>query len=267
MAQGDFRRAPRRAATAALVLGFAGLLTGCGGCDEDESVSDCLFSGDFESRSSRIVFFNQLTDSGSSDADDVIADLFAATESDALVEERPYNTTATPGSVGVDLDDETQDVAFTLRRSDGDLELVSNRLLELEDGEVHTVVAMGDVDEVVSVRLESFRRDDRTPATGQARIRFIHTLSRLDTAASLRLDVLRGTTLLVDALDYGNASGFVGLAITDGQLQVTLRDADDDTVASPSCSLSAGDSFDAILAYQSFGDTDLEDIRLFCHPL
>ncbi len=255
----------RRAGLLALLVGLAGALSGCD-CDDDQSVTDCLFSGDFDSEQARVRLFNQLTDEGSNDADDITVDLLAGTESDPLVEDRGYDTTPTPGTDGVDLDRDEQDVAFTLRRSDDNLELVSNRQLRLEDGETYTLVSMGDVDNIASVRLERFRVDATPPTGGQARVRFIHTLSRLD-VSPLRLDVLRGGTLLVDALDFGNASSFLALAPGTAGLQVSLRNVDGDIVATPSCNISAGSRVEAILAYQSFGDTDDADIRLFCHAL
>ena len=254
-----------RAGLLALLVGMAGTLSGCD-CDDDQNVTDCLFSGDFDSEQARVRLFNQLTDEGSTNADDITVDLLAGTESDPLVEDRGYDTSATPGTDGVDLDSDEQDVAFTLRRSDDNLELVSNRQLRLEDGDTYTLVAMGDVDNIASVRLERFQVDTAPPTGGQARVRFIHTLSRLD-VSPLRLDVLRGGTLLVDALDFGTASAFVALTPDAGGLQVSLRDVDGDIVATPSCSITAGGRFEAVLAYQSFGDTDDGDIRLFCHAL
>ncbi len=258
-----------KAVSIGVLLSSAVFLQGCS-CDEGESVSECVIDED-PSSTAEVFYFNQITDDGGNDEDEITTELFAGTESDALVEERAYSTSGDVDGVDVDLDelddDDMADVAFTVRRTEDSFEFISNEVAELEEGADYTLVAMGDIDETTSLRLAVLEREEQSTASDEVSVRFVHTLSDLD-ASSLRLDVLDGDgDELVEDLNYASESDYVTLTPSAGRITVDLRDNDDDIVASAGCDVTTGRSYEAILAYVDFDARNEDDIRLFCHEV
>lgn len=257
-----------KAVSIGVLLSSVVFLQGCS-CDEGESVSECVIDED-PSSTAEVFYFNQITDDGGSDEDEITTELFAGTESDALVEERAYSTSGDVDGVDVDLDepdeDDMADVAFTVRRTEDSFEFISNEVAELEEGAEYTLVAMGDIDETTSLRLAVLEREEQSTASDEVNVRFVHALSDLD-ASSLRLDVLDDGDELVEDLNYASESDHVALTPSADRITVDLRNSDDDVIASPGCDVTTGRTYEAILTYVNFDGRNEDDIRLFCHEI
>lgn len=226
------------------------------GCDEDED----LFSAD----SARLYFHNQMTQTTGGSSSDVSVDLFVENLSSPLASDVDYTVTGSVGSDSVELDDDSESIAFDVRGASSGSTLINgpvNRTLVA--GSRYTVVLMGDTT-LGNQRLGTFRYQDVDVASGQIRVRFINTLSRL-AGDELSVSLPGGGQQLASSLEYGDGSSYTSLS-TGTTLQVDVNNSTQgvliDTV---SCSVSSGRSYDVIIAYTRFDSAD-DQISIYCQP-
>ena len=225
------------------------------GCDEDEDVF-----GD----STRLYFHNQMTQTTGGSSDDVSVDLFVDDMNSPLASDVEYTVTGSVGSDSVELDDDSESIAFDVRGASSGSTLINgpvNRTLVA--GSRYTVVLMGDTT-LGNQRLGTFRYQDVDVASGQIRVRFINTLSRR-AGDDLSVSLPGGAQQLASALEYGDGSSYTTLS-SGSTLQVDVNNSTQgvliDTV---SCSVSSGRSYDVIIAYTRF-DSDDDQIAIYCQP-
>ena len=104
-----------------------------------------------------------------------------------------------------------------------------------------------------------------TVTSGQIRVRFINTLSRLSgDELSVATPGPAGQSL-VSGLEYAEGSNYVSVNAS-GTLEVTVNNETQGLeIDQVSCSVSSGRSYDAIIAYRRF-DSDDDQIALYCQP-
>lgn len=224
------------------------------GCDEEEE----LF-GD----SVRLYFHNQMTQTTGGSSDDVRADLFVDNQNSPLVSDRGYTVTGSVSSDSIELDDDSESIAFDARSANSGSSLISGPINKtLVGGSRYTVVLMGDTT-LGNQRLETYRYQDVDVASGQIRVRFINTLSRLN-SDELSVSVPGGEQL-VNGLEYGDGSSYVSLS-SGSSLQVDVNNETQGiTIDTVSCAVSSGRSYDAIIAYTQFDSAD-DQIAIYCQP-
>ncbi len=225
------------------------------GCDEDEE----LFSD-----SARIYFHNQMTQTSGGSSNDVSVDLFVDDMNTALTRDRGYTETGSVSSNSIELDDESESIAFDARGASSGSTLINGPINRtLVAGSHYTVVLMGDTT-LGNQQLGTFRYQDVDVGTGQIRVRFINTLSRLS-GDELSVSLPGGGQQLVSGLKFGEGSNYVSLS-SGSSLQVDVNNSTQgvliDTV---SCSVSSGRSYDAIIAYTRFDSAD-DQISIYCQP-
>lgn len=225
------------------------------GCDED---------GDVFGDSSRLYFHNQMTQATGGSSSDVRVDLYVDDINSPLLSDRSYTETGSVSSNTIELDDDSESIAFDVRASNSGSSLISgpvNRTLVA--GSRYTVVLMGDTT-LGNQELGTFRYQDVDVASGQVRVRFINTLSRLS-GDELSVTLPGGVQQLATGLEYARNSSYVSLS-AGSTLQVEVNNETQgvliDTV---SCSVSSGRSYDAIIAYTRFDSAD-DQISLYCQP-
>ena len=144
-----------RLVMAASVVGLSAF-----GCDED----DDLFSD-----STRLYFHNQLTQVGGGSEDDITVDLFVDDQNSALESDVDYTTRGNVSVNSLDLDDDSQSVAFDVRGSSSGSSLVSGPINRtLIAGNRYTVVLMGDTT-LDNRQLKTFSHQKMDVASGQIR--------------------------------------------------------------------------------------------------
>lgn len=227
------------------------------GCDEDED-------GDLFGDSTRLYFHNQMTQTTGGSSSDVNVDLFVEDLGSPLVDDRGYTETGSVSSDSIELDDESETIAFDVRGSASGSSLISGPINKtLVAGSRYTVVLMGDTT-LGNQQLETFRYQDVDVASGQIRVRFINTLSRLS-GDEISVSLPGGGQQLASGLEYSEGSSYTSLS-AGGTLQVDVNNQTQavliDTV---SCSVSSGRSYDAIIAYTRFDSAD-DQISLYCQP-
>ncbi len=227
------------------------------GCDEEDS--------DLFSDNARLYFHNQLTQVGGGSADDVTVDLFVDKPNSPLRDGVAYTTTDNVSADSIELDDDSESLSFDVRGSSSGSSLINgpvNRTLTA--GDRYTVVLMGDTT-LDNRQLRTFRYQDVNVSSGQIRVRFINTLSRLSgDELSVSLPGATGQQL-VSGLEYGQGRSYVSLS-AGGSLEVTVNNETQGLeIDQVSCSVSSGRSYDAIIAYRRF-DSDDDQIDLFCQP-
>ncbi|BAP15539.1 MAG: hypothetical protein AOY29_06690 [Alcanivorax borkumensis] len=242
-----------RLVMAASVVGLSAF-----GCDED----DDLFSD-----STRLYFHNQLTQVGGGSEDDITVDLFVDDQNSALESDVDYTTRGNVSVNSLDLDDDSQSVAFDVRGSSSGSSLVSGPINRtLIAGNRYTVVLMGDTT-LDNRQLKTFSHQKMDVASGQIRVRFINTLSRLsgDELSVTSSSGIPGGQPLVSGLEYADGSSYVSLS-AGSNLTVTINNETQGVMIDEvSCSVSSGRSYDAIIAYTEF-DSDDDQISLYCQP-
>lgn len=238
-----------------LAASVAGLSTF--GCDEDD--------GDLFTDNARLYFHNQLTQVGGGSEDDVTVDFFVDNQNSPLQSDVGYSVTGDVSAESIELDDDSQSLSFDVRGSSSGSTLVNGPVNRtLTEGDRYTVVLMGDTT-LDNRQLRTFRHQQMTVASGQIRVRFINTLSRLS-GDELSVTVAGGTgQQLVSGLEYGQGSSYVSLS-AGGNLNVTVNNETQGLeIDQVSCSVSSGRSYDAIIAYRRF-DSDDDQIALYCQP-
>ncbi|MDX1802479.1 MAG: hypothetical protein R3292_00260 [Alcanivorax sp.] len=232
----------------------AGLST-FSGCQDDNN-------GSLLNDRATLYFHNQLTQFTGGSSDDVTVNLFVDDLNTALRSGEVYSTTGSVSSDSVKLADSADTLAFDVTGKAGSTLISGPVNFRLTQGEGYTLVLMGDTS-LDNRQLKLFRQVSQTVSSSQASIRFINTLSQLDPD---QLSVAQGSNTLVEKLDYGVASSYVTLTGS-GNLSFTINDQTQglalDTV---SCNLSAGRSYDAIIAYRQFDSQD-DDLALYCQPV
>lgn len=227
------------------------------GCDEDED-------GGLFSDSTRLYFHNQLTQTTGGSSSDVSVDLFVDDMNSALLSDRGYTETGSVSSQSIELDDESESIAFDVRGAGSGSTLVNgpvNRTLTA--GDRYTVVMMGDTT-LDNRELKTFRYQDVDVASGQIRVRFINTLSRLN-GDELSVTLPGGTQQLVSGLEYAMGSNYVSLS-AGSSLQVDVNNQTQGVLIDQvSCNVSSGRSYDAIIAYSRFDSAD-DQIAIYCQP-
>lgn len=226
------------------------------GCDENED-------GELFGDSTRLYFHNQMTQTTGGSSSDVNVDLFVDDLSTPLVDDRGYTETGSVSSDSIELDDDSETVAFDVRGSASGSSLISGPINKtLVAGSRYTVVLMGDTT-LGNQQLETFRYQDVDVASGQIRVRFINTLSRLS-GDELSVSVPGGQQL-VSGLEYSDGSSYVSLS-SGSTLQVDVNNQTQGVIIDTvSCSVSSGRSYDAIIAYTRFDSAD-DQISLYCQP-
>ncbi|MZR63295.1 DUF4397 domain-containing protein [Alcanivorax sp. DP30] len=226
------------------------------GCDENED-------GELFGDSTRLYFHNQMTQTTGGSSSDVNVDLFVDDLSTPLVDDRGYTETGSVSSDSIELDDDSETIAFDVRGSASGSSLISGPINKtLVAGSRYTVVLMGDTT-LGNQQLETFRYQDVDVASGQIRVRFINTLSRLS-GDELSVSVPGGQQL-VSGLEYSDGSSYVSLS-SGSTLQVDVNNQTQGVIIDTvSCSVSSGRSYDAIIAYTRFDSAD-DQISLYCQP-
>lgn len=225
------------------------------GCDEDEDIF-----GD----STRLYFHNQLTQSSGGSSDDVVVDFYVDDMNTPLSEDRGYTESGNVSSNQIELDDDNENLQFDVRGRSSGTTLINGPINQtLVAGDRYTVVMMGDTT-LDNRQLRSFRYQDVDVASGQIRVRFINTLSRLS-GDDLSVTLPGGTQQLASDLEYGSASSYTTLS-AGGTLQVDVNNQTQGILIDQvSCSVSSGRSYDAIIAYTRF-DSDDDQISIYCQP-
>lgn len=235
-----------------IAAGIAGL--SAFGCDEDEE----LF-GD----STRLYFHNQMTQSTGGSSSDVSVDLFVDDMNSPLVSDRGYTESGSVSSDTLELDEESESIAFDARGASSGSTLVNgpvNRTLVA--GDRYTVVLMGDTT-LDNRQLKTFRYQDVDVGSGQIRVRFINTLSRLN-GDELSVSVPGGQQL-VSGLEYAAGSSYVSLSAGSTLDVVVTNQTQGVDIDQVNCSVSSGRSYDAIIAYTRFDSAD-DQISIYCQP-
>ena len=211
-----------------LAASVAGLSTF--GCDEEDD--DGLFSDN-----ARIYFHNQLTQVGGGSEDDVTVDLFVDNQNSPVQDDVGYTITGNVSAESIELDDDSESLSFDTRGSSSGSTLVNGPLNR-------TLTAVG---------------------SGQIRVRFINTLSRLSGDELSVVTPGAAGQSLVSGLEYAEGSNYVSVNAS-GTLEVTVNNETQGLeIDQVSCSVSSGRSYDAIIAYRRF-DSDDDQIALFCQP-
>ena len=230
-------------------------LSSFSGC-EDNTNSGLL--GD----SATLYFHNQLTQFSGGSSSDVNVNLFVDDLNSALQTDQAYSTASSVSSETIKLADSADTLAFDVTGNSGSTLINGPVNFRLSQGDSYTLVMMGDTS-LDNRQLKLFRQVSQTVASGQVSIRFINTLSQLDPD---QLSVTQGQSTLVQQLDYAAASSYVTLT-SSGTVTFTINDQSQalalDTV---SCNVSAGRSYDAIIAYRQFDSQD-DDLALYCQPV
>ncbi len=232
------------------------------GCDEDEDGG--IFSS---SDSAQLYFHNQLTQVGGGSEDDVIVDLFVDDQTTALESGVAYTTRGSVGANSLELDDDSESIAFDARGISSGSTLVSGPINRtLTGGNRYSVVLMGDTT-LDNRQLKTFSHQKMDVGSGQIRVRFINTLSRLsgDELSITASGGAPGGQALVSGLEYADGSSYVSLS-AGGSLAVTINNETQGVIIDDvNCSVSSGRSYDAIIAYTEF-DSDDDQISLYCQP-
>jgi len=95
------------------------------GCDEDEE----LFSD-----SARIYFHNQMTQTSGGSSNDVSVDLFVDDMNTALTRDRGYTETGSVSSNSIELDDDSESIAFDARGASSGSTLINGPINRGVDG-------------------------------------------------------------------------------------------------------------------------------------
>ena len=226
------------------------------GCDEDD--------GELFGDSTRLYFHNQMTQTTGGSSSDVNVDLFVDDLGSPLVDDRGYTEAGSVSSDTIELDDDSETIAFDVLGSASGSSLISGPINKtLVAGSDYTVVLMGDTT-LGNQQLEIFRYQDVDVASGQIRVRFINTLSRLS-GDEISVSLPGGGEAIASGLEYSEGSSYVSLS-SGSTLQVEVNNQTQalliDTV---SCPVSTGRSYDAIIAYSRF-DSDDDQISIYCQP-
>lgn len=232
------------------------------GCDEDEDGG--LFSS---SDSAQLYFHNQLTQVGGGSEDDITVDLFVDDQTTALESGVAYTTRGSVSANSLELDDDSESIAFDARGISSGSTLVSGPINRtLTGGNRYSVVLMGDTT-LDNRQLKTFSHQKMDVGSGQIRVRFINTLSRLsgDELSITASGSAPGGQALVSGLEYADGSSYVSLS-AGSNLAVTVNNETQGVIIDDvSCSVSSGRSYDAIIAYTEF-DSDDDQISLYCQP-
>ncbi len=227
------------------------------GCDEEED-------GELFGDSVRLYFHNQMTQTSGGSSSDVSVDLFVDDMNAPLSSNRGYTETGSVSSNSIDLDDESESIAFDVRGANSGSTLINGPVNRtLVGGSRYTVVLMGDTT-LGNQQLGSFRYQDVDVASGQIRVRFINTLSRLS-GDDVSVSLPGGAQQLASGLEYGDGSSYSTLS-AGSTLQVDVNNQTQGVlIDSVSCNVSSGRSYDAIIAYTRFDSAD-DQISLYCQP-
>ena len=131
------------------------------GCDEDEDV--------FSSDSAQLYFHNQLTQVGGGSEDDITVDLFVDNQTTAVESGVDYTTRGSVSSNSLELDDDSESVAFDVRGTSSGSTLVNGPINRtLTGGNRYTVVLMGDTT-LDNRQLKTFSHQKMDVGSGQIR--------------------------------------------------------------------------------------------------
>ena len=229
------------------------------GCDEEEDGGSSLFSDN-----TRLYFHNQLTQTTGGSSDDVAVDLFVDDLATPLIADEGYTEVGSVGSEEIELDDDSESIQFDVLGSNSGSSLISGPVTRtLSAGDRYTVVMMGDTT-LDNRQLKTFRYQDVDVASGQIRVRFINTLSRLS-GDDVSVSLPGGAQQLASGLEYGEGSSYSTLS-AGSTLQVDVNNQTQGVlIDSVSCNVSSGRSYDAIIAYTRFDSAD-DQISLYCQP-
>lgn len=224
------------------------------GC-EDDALKD---------EEARIHFHNQLTQSSGGSSSDVAVDFYVDDMNTALETNEEYTTQGNVSGNDVDLGDEDASIAFDVRGNSSGSTLINGPInFTLIGGDEYTAVMMGDT-LLDNRELKLFRYQPVSVSSGQIRVRFINTLSRLSGDELLVAEVGGGQDL-VSGLEYADGSSYVTLS-AGSTLEVSVQNETQGLeIDQVSCSVSSGRSYDAIIAYRDFDSAD-DELDLFCQP-
>ena len=199
--------------------------------------------------------------------DDSTVDLFVDDQTTAGGSGVDYTTRGSVSSNSLELDDDSESVAFDARGVSSGSTLVNGPINRtLTGGNRYTVVLMGDTT-LDNRQLKTFSHQKMDVGSGQIRVRFINTLSRLsgDELSVTASGSTPGGQALVSGLEYADGSSYVSLS-AGSNLAVTINNETQGVIIDDvSCSVSSGRSYDAIIAYTEF-DSDDDQISLYCQP-
>ncbi|MEQ3725685.1 hypothetical protein [Alcanivorax sp.] len=241
-----------------LAMASAVVLAGCGGDDDD--VEDLL------REPAEIYFHNQITDTGAGDASTTTVDLVAS--GDVLFNQRPYSTDEQDG-LRFKLNADAETVTFRVN-SNHATELVKDTALSLSAGAAYTLVAMGQVSGVAGSSqepmLKLYPQSRPSVAAGTVKVRLINALSeREDQPITVNTNEVTPVNLATN-LAYGDVSAFTQVTPeTAGKLMVTVDQTGNPTGNVECDTITAGKSYDVIVAMSGFGDAVAMDV--FCQQV
>jgi hypothetical protein len=232
-----------------------GLLSACDSTNNNNDDDASLF------------FYNQLTAFASNTISSVTIDLFDDSDSDALLVNQSYSETASAPRINLELDGTTQNISFTLNRSDNDQPLLVSTNIRLTQDVFYSLIAMGDAAGLLSPPLLiAYERAPSTPLTTQIKLRFIHTLSQLLDGNLTITPIDDEDEILAANLRYTQASSYVLLddIINDQTVSFDIW-LGDNILYTVSCEVEGGNSYDIILAYSAFNE--INEVSAFCHKI
>ncbi|EKF73839.1 hypothetical protein A11A3_11538 [Alcanivorax hongdengensis A-11-3] len=223
---------------ASLLLASALVLAGCGGDDGDDATTG----------PATLYFHNQLA---ASSATDVSVSLYDS-DGNLLLGPAGYTT----GSAETAAPTVSSDSATSLLASNDSGDLVTRRL-NLQPDSAYTLVLMGSVSGATAPSLAAFQQFKADLGSDQIAVSFIHAAPSLaDTVLTVATDV---------SVAYGKATRYYQDAPDgSGNLSVTVKDDSDKTLATLSCPVKGGNTYDAIIAQADYDDSDL---ALYCQKV
>jgi len=239
----------------ALVLGVAVSVSGCS--DSSSSVGAVTPPVDIQLADLTLAFYNNLTTS--STASNIIVD-FTLGLATPLITNVHYDKNSVKLNLNTIVAANVSEVIVNVTNSDTLASLASTSA-SVEPGQYYTVVALGDVENSTTDAV-TFKQDRTAPASSQSNIRFIHSLSNLNTTP-LNVSV-NGGAILSD-LDFKQASVYSSItapASVGGTVTFDLVQSGT-VIGSGDCFIRQDTNYEAIIAYADF---DLDTPTIFCHP-
>lgn len=204
-----------------------------------------------------LAFYNNLT---TATAESNIVVDFALGAAEPLITNVHYDRQSVKLNLQTVVTEGLSTIALNVTRSDNMATLASSSV-SVESEQYYTVVALGDVDNSTTDAV-IFKQDRTEAASGQSKIRFIHSLSNLNTTP---LNVsLNGSELAVN-LDFKQASAYSSVTAPASAGDSLTFDVVQSGVVlgSGDCVIRPGLNYEAVVAYSDFNSSAP---TVFCHP-
>lgn len=206
-----------------------------------------------------LAFYNNLTTATT--ASNIVVD-FALGTAEPLITNVHYDKQSVKLNLNTIVTEGTSTVILNVTNS-ATMSSLASSSVSVESGQYYTVVASGDVDNSTN-DAALFKQDRTAPASGQSNIRFIHTLSNLNTTP---LDVTLNSNgnSMAAGLDFKQASAYSPItAPASAGDSVTFDLVQSGTViGSGDCAIRPDLNYEAVIAYSDFNITTP---TVFCHP-